>query len=435
MFIRSHNYIAQISSRVALWLIMLPLLCVLYLSALLARKKNKPDMPRLVWGTVPIINNSYWSRGMRQAGYSSDTFTTDYYSTINKRDDWDLILSEEYHWAPSRLKPILAFIQSLFRYDVFIIPFSGFFLGRTPFAYLQANILKFAGKKVIVIPYGADSYVYRRIRSIGTLHGLLMSYPKAGCDQKRISRDVDYWCANADAVIPAFMGPDGFGRWDVLIPSILSIDLDKWMPSTRKNNADGINDTVFIAHAPNHRDFKGTEFILDAVRSLKAEGLKIELLLLEKIQNSEVRRIFREDSDILIEQIIFTGYGLNGLEGLASGLPVISNLEDEVYLTPMRRWSYFSECPIVSASPETLVDVLRKLVTRPELRQQLGKAGRAYVEKYHGLDSAQYLFTNVIDYVYGRRDSLINLYHPLLGEYPNRSPKVQHPLVNNRIVD
>ena len=65
----------------------------------------------------------------------------------------------------------------------------------------------------------------------------------------------------------------------------------------------------------------------------------------------------------------------------------------------------------------------------------LGQAGRAYAEKYHGLDSAQYFFTNVIDFVYGRRDSLINLYHPLLGEYSRRSPRVEHPLVTNRIID
>ena len=157
--------------------------------------------------------------------------------------------------------------------------------------------------------------------------------------------------------------------------------------------------------------------------------------MLEKLQNSEIRRILAEEVDILVEQLIFIGHGLNGLEGMASGLPTISNLEDENYVLPLRRWPYFNECPLISATPENLVDVLRKLVTRPELRKQLGKASREYVEKYHGLDSAQYLFTNVIKYVYGSKESLINLYHPLLGEYPNRSPKIQHPMVNNRIVD
>ena len=141
----------------------------------------------------------------------------------------------------------------------------------------------------------------------------------------------------------------------------------------------------------------------------------------------------KSDVDILIEQLIF-GHGLNAVEGMACGLPTISNLEDETYILPLRRWSYFDECPLVSASPENLVDVLRKLITRPELRHQIGRASREYVEKYHGLDSAQYMFSNVIDYLYGKKESLINLYHPLLGEYPNRSPKIQHPLVKNNII-
>jgi hypothetical protein len=422
--------------RFGLWLVLPLFVLFSYLSALLARVISKPNNNRrLVWGSAPIINYSYWSRAMRDAGYSSDTFTTDYYSSINKRDDWDRILSENYCGVPYLLKPFVAFIHSLFSYDIFIISFDGFFLGSTPLAYFQASILKLAGKKIIVIPYGGDSYIYRRIRSIGTLHGLLMSYPMAARNQRKISRDVDYWCANADVLIHGFMAVDGFGRWDIHVPSPLSIDLNSWLPSIKTNNTDGINGTVVVTHAPNHRGFKGTEFILEAVCALQNEGLKIELKLLERIQNTEVKRILREDTDILVEQLIVTGHGINGLEGLASGLPVISNLEDDSYVMPIRRWSYFNECPLVSASPETLVDVLRKLVTRPELRQQLGKASRAYAEKYHGLDSAQYLFTSVIDYAYGRRDSLINLYHPLLGEYPNRSPKIEHPLVNNRIVD
>jgi len=156
---------------------------------------------------------------------------------------------------------------------------------------------------------------------------------------------------------------------------------------------------------------------------------------LEKISNIEVCHTLQKETDILIDQIICTGYAMNALEGLASGLPVISNLEDDAYTMPMRRWSYLGECPIVSASPETLENVLRKLVTSPELRQQLGSAGRAYAEKYHGLDSGKYLFENIIGYVYNRCDSLVNLYHPLLGEYPNRSPKIDHPLVNSRIID
>lgn len=423
------------SVRAALtWLATPVFLVVASIIARLARRHNRPEQPRLVWGSTPLINNVYWCHAMRKAGFESETFVTHIYS-ISRRQDFDRLLVEQYPWAPSALKPYLAFFHALFLYDVFFIAFDGFFIGHTRFAYLQARLLKLAGKKTVVIPYGSDAYVYRRVRMPGALHGLLTSYPGAARDQNRIARNVEYWCANADAVLPTGMGQEGFGRWDVMMPSSVFIDLDRWQGSSRNNTADGLSGPVAVTHAPNHRGFKGTEFVMEAIQQLRAEGLKIELRLLEGLPNTEVQRILREDTDILVEQLIATGHGMNGLEGLASGLTVISNYEDDGWVTPLRRWSYFGECPLVSASPETITDVLRRLITRPQLRHQLGRAGRAYVEKYHGLDSASYLYTNVIDFVYGRRDSMINLYHPLLGEYPRRSPKIEHPLVNNRIVD
>ncbi len=400
------------------------------------RLRPASGKPRLVWGSTPLINNRYWSRAMRAAGYPSETFTYNFYATINQRADWDRVLDEEWSLCPSMFKPMLAFLQSLIDYDVFFVSADGFFIGSSPGLWrLQGLLLRLGGKKVVFVPYGGDAYVYRRVRSTALLHGLLVSYPEAARKQDQIQAHLDYWCRYADACVSTVMGADGFGRWDVLVVSPLSLDLAEWCTSVRQSQADGRNGVVTICHAPNHRGFKGSEFLIEAVQRLQNEGLQVELLLLEKMQNTQVRHVLHESVDILVEQLIVTGHGLNGLEGLASGIPVISNLEDEQYLTPARRWSYFSECPIVSATPENIVDVLRKLVQCPDLRRQLGLAGRKYAEKYHGLDSAQYLFTNVIDYVYGRKESLINLYHPLLGEYKNRLPKIQHPLINNRIVD
>lgn len=403
--------------------------------AISARWFVSSNKPRLVWGSTPLINNRHWSRAMRAAGHSSETFVTTYYATINQRADWDRLLSEEWTWCPSICKPLLAFLHSLFQYDIFFISADGFFIGRLPAVWrLQAPLLKLAGKKVVFFPYGSDSYVYQRIRSSSLLHGLLASYPQAARCQEEVGSRLDYWCHHADVCIPMVMGVDGFGRWDAILASVLFLDLDEWKASSRRSDADGHNGLVRVCHAPNHRDFKGTEFVIEAVRILQSEGLQLELVMLEKIQNTQVRAVLSSEVDILVEQLIFTGHGLNGLEGMACGLPVISNLEDDNYTLPMRRWSFFSECPIVSATPENLADVLRKLVTRPELRMQLGKAGRKYAEKYHGMDSAVYLFEAILDRAFGRRQTLIDLYHPLLAEYPRRLQRVEHPLVNNRII-
>ena len=407
-------------------------LFVVFLSSIFIRMliRNYASKPRIVWGPVPLINNVFWSRAMRLAGYSSETFTNGFFSVIHKREDWDVLIQEKYRFMVIQSpKCYLAFIESLFRYDIFVVPFSGYFLGSTPLWRVEAWMLRLAKKKIIVIPYGSDSYVYRNIRSTNTLHGLLMSYPKDSRNQDKIFDKVAYWCRQGDVVIPGMMGPDGFGRWDILTPSSLVIDEKDWIPSNRLSYADGTLDTVYVVHTPNHRGFKGTEFIMESVRQLQEERLKVELILIEKKQNSDVKRILKEEADILVEQII-TGYALSGIEGMASGLPTISNLEDDTYILPFRRWSFLNECPLVSASPETLTDVLRKLVKQPKLRHQLGKAGREYVEKYHGLDSAQYMFGEVIEYLYGRRESLINLYHPLLSEYSKRKPRIEFPSVN-----
>jgi hypothetical protein len=402
---------------------------------LIFRIKSLPEKPRLVWGSTPIINNKYWASALRAQGYDSETFTLDFYSSINRREDWGRILSEEFSIVPHPLKPYFAFLDGIRKYDVFFISFDGFFLSTTPVSWIQAYWIKWAGKKTVMLPYGSDSYAYRNIRSTSLIHGLMMSYPLASKNQDQIEKRVKYWTRHSDFQFSGIMGPDGFGRWDILAPTILYIDLELWKPSQRKSLADGVSDTVTIVHAPNHRGFKGSEFIVEAVSQLQNEGLKIKLILLEKMQNTEVKRILEEESDILVEQLIATGHGMNGLEGLASGLPVISNLEDEAYILPLRRWSYFDECPLVSATPETIKEVLRKLVTQPQLRHAIGNAGRAYVEKYHGIDSCQFVFEEIIAKLKGERESLINLFHPLLGDYPNRTPKIVHPLKNNLISD
>ena len=390
---------------------------------------------RLVFGSIAILNNHYWSKSMKNLGYKSNTFVFSYFKEISKRSDWDYVLSDCYKLVPYRLRVFFAFAESLLKYDVFILSYRGFFLQKTFLRYFQAQLLRIANKKIIIIPYGSDAFVYGKIRSTSCAHALMISYPSASRQQPSVLKDVTYWNKYADAVIPGMMSFDGIGRWDVLAPSSLVLDLDQWSSSTRSSYNSGVNSKVVIVHSPNHRGCKGTEYIINAVDQLKNEKLNVELKLLEKVQNHEVRDILRNEADILVEQLIFTGHGLSGLEGMASGIPTIANLEDEAYTLPMRRWSFLDECPLVSATPENITDVLRELVTNPKLRKELGCAGREYVEKYHGMDSAQYLFENVFDYIYGKKKSIINLYYPILSEYTNRLPKIKHPLVNNRIVD
>lgn len=417
------------------WLLVPPSALAVLGSAVLARFFYKSvEKPRLVWGSDPIINNRYWSQAMRQAGYESETFTVSFYPSISNRAEWNEILMEKFGRLPLPGKLVLAFCLSLFRYDVFFFGYNGYFIGATPIRKLQALAFRIARKKTVLIPYGADYFVYRRIKGTTLTHALLLSYPDHARRQRQIADQLDYWTRYADVVIPGMMGPDGSGRWDVLAPSSLTIDTEKWRPTGRRSDANGINAPVVVVHAPNHRGFKGSEFVIDAVGRLQKEGLRVELRLLERLQNDVVRRVLCNEADILIEQLIATGHGFNAIEGMAAGLPVVSNLEDTQYTLPFRRWSFLNECPIASASPETVVDVLRQLVTRPDIRRQLADASRAYAEKYHSIEAAQFLFISVLDKVAGRPVDLLNLYHPLKGTFPADRGTIEHPLRDNKIV-
>ena len=72
---------------------------------------------------------------------------------------------------------------------------------------------------------------------------------------------------------------------------------------------------------------------------------------------------------------------------MATGLPVLANLENKNYVNLFRRYSFLNEYPILSTSPETLKENLKLLITNPELRKELGELGRKYVEKYHSYNT------------------------------------------------
>jgi glycosyltransferase involved in cell wall biosynthesis len=404
----------------------LPLLLI---GALLPARRTK-----LVFGSSPIISNKYWSEALRAAGHDSMTVVDGHFD-INREQDFDrYFVGFAPSWLPRRLRlafgACLALLFVLRNAQVVHMPFSGFALNDTILWRWEARLFRLANIKTIIMPFGADFWMYSRLMDPALRFGLLASYPEASRIEDAQSRRVAHWTRHADAIISGFI-LDGLGRWDVTVPIMFTIDADEWQPKDAYSTSDGHTGSVKILHTPNHRGFKGTEFVIDAVERLKGEGLQVELVLLERVPNQHVKELMRE-VDILAEQFIWTGYALSGIEGMASGLPVLANLEHEAYTRVFRRNSFLDECPILSATPENLANRLRLLVINPDLRAALGRSGRTYVEKYHSYEAAQYLFGSVYDRIlHGKDIDLMNLFHPLKG--PQRRPRVRHPLTENRL--
>ncbi|NLL11382.1 MAG: glycosyltransferase family 4 protein [Methanomicrobiales archaeon] len=357
--------------------------------------------------------------------------------SINKKEDFDLYFEDLVpFWIPGKrlgclLQPIFAFAFIIKNAKVVHLPFSGGPLGNFPIWWIEPLCLKIAKIKIIILPYGSDYQMYSSIIDMSWKFGLLHSYPDGAMKEQIIREKINCWSKYADCIITGFQF-DGIGRWDCLPYAIYIIDTDLWTPKIEYSKNNGVNGPVKIFHSPNHRGCKGTEFLIDAVNKLRNEGLMIELLLMEKVSNEDIRKVM-PTADIHVDQLLM-GYAMSAIEGLATGLPVLSNLENEQITRVFRRFSYLNECPIISTSPENLLDNLRILITNPLMREQIGKASRSFAEKYHSYKTGQYLFSSVYDKIIkGDNIDLMNLFHPILSDYVKQSPIITSPLKENKL--
>lgn len=385
-------------------------------AALLPRRKRQ----LLVWGPVPLPNNRSWSAAMTAAGWQSETLAHDVYS-IFRDEPFDITYSDLARWAPARIRPLLApyaaFCRVLRRAAVLHCSFLGGPLGETPLWRLESMLLRRAGVRVVILPFGGDVAMASRLDPV-VRNAIMADYPALAQRETMVTQRVNYWSVHADAIVIGFT-TEGVPRWDVPVGNMLVIDTDEWGPSSKQlGGCDGRDGPVRVLHAPNHRAVKGTDFVIEAIDRLRNDGLHIELDLVEGVPHGELRERMRR-ADILADQFILPGYGLTAVEGMACGLPVMCNIEaDAAQARLFRQQSFLGHCPIVATPPEALVDNLRQLVTEPGIRKELGNQGRRYVERFHSFEMAQYLFGSVYARIVDGDDvDLMNLFNPRISDY------------------
>ena len=400
-------------------------------------RSHSTRKPRLMFGNDPLISNKYWSKAMIDVGYESKSVMPDYYS-INQKEDYDMYFNDILEQSKFKLKyfygEYIVLNYILKNFDIVHIPFNGFSLYDKWIKKNEIELLKKFGCKIIVLPYGGDFWQYSKVTDISWRHVLQANYPLASFKEEKISKNIKKLTQAAEIIMAGFQ-TDGLGRWDVFPYNFVTMDLNKctFNPNKYFNN-DGINGVVKVVHTPNHRYIKGTEYLIDAINQLKAEGLNVELILIEKKSNDEVLKILGSEADILMEQLVL-GYGISAMEGMGCGLPVITNFDNENYTRAFRRYSYLNECPMISSTPESIKEDLRILIKNPALRKDIGIASRNYAEKYHSNKTAQYIFSKIYDKIWFNKDvDLMNMFHPLNPDsYNNQSPKIEHPLFENKI--
>ncbi len=333
-------------------------------------------MPRLLWGPTPIISLKYWSAAAREHGYESRTLA-DGLLAINHRDDFDVhredFLGRGLIWETVR--DFAVFVWALRTADVFLSFLDGGLLRHTGLRWVEGQLLRIAGKKLIVFPYGSDIAVPEYL---GVMEEpIVADYPELAVRAKFTRRRVDYFCRWADLVIANHQ----YGylpRRDIVWPTQMAVDTDLFFGDGTASDADGHNAEVVILHAPNHRRIKGTQLLLDEVEALRARGLKVRLEIIERQPNEIVREAIHR-CDIVGEQFI-TGFGIFAIEASSAGKPVLSALgwwPPEIRSSPL-----VQECPFVDVDALGIEGAIEQLVTDPARRERIGRAGRKFAVEH-----------------------------------------------------
>jgi glycosyltransferase involved in cell wall biosynthesis len=318
----------------------------------------------------------------RLYGYECSTAVLDVYH-INQASDFDYVFSE--YVSPTslfskfilyRILPYLIFVWAGLKYDIFHFYFDGGILKDNAGSRFELQLLRMSGKKVIATPYGGDARCYSD--TIRYLYNFCMDCTPATktCNEDAIRKNVDYVCRYADVILACADIVDTLPRHEGMW--LYPIDLAEWVPANALNKEEPLK----VVHASNHRKYKGTRFLIEAIEEMRSEGHPIELILVEGLPNREARKCY-EKADIIADQFIGGAYALFAIEGMALGKPVLCYLREDLF-------AYHPEwdnCPIVNTSPIDIKMQLTRLMLDPGLRQELGAKGITYVQKYHSLES------------------------------------------------
>ena len=192
------------------------------------------------------------------------------------------------------------------------------------------------------------------------------------------------------------------------VPEFYCLDANHWRPDllVPTNYRLPLSErTVKIYHsvgnfdtrgdAISHRTIKSTHIYIPTIERLKSEGYDVELIFFKDVPNKKVR-YYQAQADIVVDLLTFGWFGATVREGMMMGKPAVCFLRPE-WLESMRqeRPDYADELPVISATPDTIYDVLKDLIEHPEKRQEIGRRSREFAVKFHSAEAGAARFDRI----------------------------------------
>jgi glycosyltransferase involved in cell wall biosynthesis len=364
--------------------LMVPLLLV---GALLSRVSKRSIDVGL--GPEPLINNCYHKKALVLYGYSAETFVDHVYFITN---DFDVRMDRLPRFMRA-LGAYLLFFRAIFRYRALYLYFNGGPLFSRPITWrLEPVLYKIAGVKTMLMPYGGDVQDMTRSPNLLFRAAMASDYPQHGRRRRRVASQIDNWSRWASHIVSGVEWVDYMSTWDTLMLGHFSIDIGDG------GNADATvpeGGPLRIFHAPNHRSIKGTDYLVKAVEELKAEGVDLELAMLQKVPNEQVREAIRT-ADLIADQFVVGWYAMFALEAMSSGKPVLCYLRsDLVELYTAEGLIERDEIPLINCDIFTVKDTIRHFAEHREELPGIGRRGVDFVRKHHSLEAVGAVFDRI----------------------------------------
>ncbi len=271
----------------------------------------------------------------------------------------------------ARLRSCHCFLRGLRTCDLFIYNTGGSLLP----AYLDYVLIRLLGKRLVVMFVGSEIrhwYAYQcEMDALGRTE-TVRPFIDAIRDQRYGSyRQMLRRIAAAERHAHLILSQPGHGQLQKRPYMRVNVALD--LRRFRFNVP--ARETPLILHAPSSRGIKGTEYVLPAVERLRAEGLRFEFRLIERIAHTQLCELLSE-SDIVVDELFSDTVGVLSTEAMATGNAVLTSYMRDYARVP-------AGCPVVNVDKDSVTDELRRVILDVEVRRELARSGRRYVEQHH----------------------------------------------------
>ena len=374
-------------------------------------------------------NAWYLSRALRKLGWRADVLNWDATPATDlyyHGEDYRLEIKGPV--IPDRLRYLRFYLGALRRYDVFHFTGTQNLRFGTPLQELFAErlspgaeirLLKRLGKKIVYSNNGClDGVAQSSFASWGDRPVCLdcrwRDQPDVCSDERNLA-----WgkFRNSVADYQILFGGNRIDYNDDPhcheVPEYYCLDPDHWRPDLEvppEFRLDIPPETLKIYHGVGNfdlrssaegRNVKSTHIYLPLMEQLKREGHDLEMIFFSNVPNTDLR-FYQVQADIVVDMLTFGMFGANAREAMMLGKPVVCYLRPE-FMDQMRMEvpDYVDELPVVSATPETVHDVLVDLIENPEKRREIGRRSREFAVKWHsaeaGAQRLDTIYRNLLD--------------------------------------